>query len=854
MITPYYKIACVFLAVAMLFGVASMSVSALSVDSEIDDTTTDTTVTEEPTLPADPDESETDTTVSPIPVPEPEEQEETTNPLNIIAHTLALKENTYVKYAVPAGESTVKMLFWTEAQDDYSYGTQTCEAEAAYAYTVNGVLCNIFQFTAFADKQMTDVLYARAYTEEDGEYTYGDVDKYSILDYAYNMRQDENADEELDSTLTALLDKGAAAQKAENYKTDDLANEPHSKIHTVDSVLADGFRDMLHPDSKEITEAETYLLFSGNITLYFENSVAMTGYQTVESYIYYFEDVLGAKKSVEFDGHIFDRHGRICGDCEFVTLPDGCTYYIVAQVIVYNYYIINNQIYYFGNDGVMSTDREVDGHYFNENGILTETSVFVDCGDKVYYVVDSLIVYVYIYIENELYMQIGELLYPTTDYSSSIFESDNDEDASNNAALGNVTCKAQINIDGMEIPFTVASKADGSFSFAHLPMLTIVFTFVLENYIDVTFTADISRPQETNNNVILDKNVSNTLNGRVTIADDDTNSANNAPLGGATVTIDRVSSTNAFHAETTTDTNGNYTFGELTAGVYQLVVVIENYIVVNQTVYIRYNETNIQNTPIEAIPGNDLTSVGTAAGNIKDARTGLVVVGVTIYIRAGLNNTKGEVLKTVKTDANGNYSISDLAPGNYTAQVVDERELENEDYRFGSLTIAVKVLPNKTITNQNATVSNSVGLDVSGMRVVLTWGATPRDLDSHMRIDLSNGSSAHIDFSNKEQLNAKLDVDQRSAYGPETITVASVEDNPGTYTYYVYNWSGGGNSVLSNSGAKINIYFGGSEVPAYTLYVPNGSGLYWNVFTYNSVTGEFTIVNTITSSPVIPNT
>lgn len=208
----------------------------------------------------------------------------------------------------------------------------------------------------------------------------------------------------------------------------------------------------------------------------------------------------------------------------------------------------------------------------------------------------------------------------------------------------------------------------------------------------------------------------------MTIADADTNSGNNSSLSGALVTIDRISSTNLFHAETTTDANGNYSFNELTAGVYYLVVTIENYIIVKQTVYIRYNETNIQNTPIEMIPETDLTEVGTAAGTIKDARTGNVVAGVTVYIRSGLNNIKGEILKTVTTDASGNYSISDLAPGNYTAQVVDERELEDEDYRYGSLTIVIKVLPNKTITDQNATISNNVGLDLDGMRVVLTLG------------------------------------------------------------------------------------------------------------------------------------
>lgn len=495
MIRRSYKLVCLLLVLTMLFGFAGVSAYALPAGESAEGGVAASG--EEPSA------------AQPIPVPA---QEEETNPLNIIAHTLALKENTYVKYAVPTVDGNVKMLFWTEAQEDYVYGTQACEATAVYKDTVNGELCSIFQYTAFSDKQMTDVLYARAYTEEDGTYTYGDVDKYSILNYAYNMREDENVDETLDNTLTDLLDRGATAQQNANYKTDNLANEPHSKIHTIDSVLSDGFHDMLHPDSKEITEAETYLLFSGNLTLYIKNSVVMTGYHILESYIYYFEGNNGAKKNVVFDGHEFDRKGHICGDCEFVTLSEGCTYYIVAQVVVYNYYVINSNIYYFGTDGIMKTDTEIDGHRFNESGILMSDSDFVDCGNKVYYVVNNIVVYVYIYVEGDLYLQIGDLLYPTTNYEGNVFESDNDEDDTNNATLGNVTCKAVIDIDGLEIPFTVTSKADGSFSFAHLPMVKIIITFVLENYIDVTINVDISRPQETHDhNVILDKNYSKGL-------------------------------------------------------------------------------------------------------------------------------------------------------------------------------------------------------------------------------------------------------------------------------------------------------------------------------------------------------
>jgi uncharacterized protein YfaP (DUF2135 family) len=88
-----------------------------------------------------------------------------------------------------------------------------------------------------------------------------------------------------------------------------------------------------------------------------------------------------------------------------------------------------------------------------------------------------------------------------------------------------------------------------------------------------------------------------------------------------------------------------------------------------------------------------------------------------------------------------------------------------------------------------------------------------------------------------------LDVDDTSSYGPETITVSSVED--GTYRYFVHNWSRNSSSELSNSGATVKVYFGSSSEAAYTFYVPQGYGYYWNVFTYNSTTGEFTVQNTI---------
>ena len=102
--------------------------------------------------------------------------------------------------------------------------------------------------------------------------------------------------------------------------------------------------------------------------------------------------------------------------------------------------------------------------------------------------------------------------------------------------------------------------------------------------------------------------------------------------------------------------------------------------------------------------------------------------------------------------------------------------------------------------------------------------------------------------------NVSLDTDDTSAYGPETITVSSIEEY--TYTYYVYNYSeqGSGNyaTTMANAQARVEVYFGNSSTPAYTFYGPTTSGVTWNVFSYNAVTGEFT-VNNITNNINIYN-
>jgi tetratricopeptide (TPR) repeat protein len=119
------------------------------------------------------------------------------------------------------------------------------------------------------------------------------------------------------------------------------------------------------------------------------------------------------------------------------------------------------------------------------------------------------------------------------------------------------------------------------------------------------------------------------------------------------------------------------------------------------------------------------------------------------------------------------------------------------------------------------------GLD--SVRIVLSWGLVPEDLDSHLVY-----AGNHIYFDAKKGAQAWLDVDDIDSYGPETITID--KKRYGTpYTYAVHDFSNqrADDRLLSESGARVFVYVGQSLVKTY--YVPSGIGDVWTVF---RITGD----------------
>ncbi|QIM43065.1 tetratricopeptide repeat protein [Leclercia adecarboxylata] len=177
---------------------------------------------------------------------------------------------------------------------------------------------------------------------------------------------------------------------------------------------------------------------------------------------------------------------------------------------------------------------------------------------------------------------------------------------------------------------------------------------------------------------------------------------------------------------------------------------------------------------------------------------------------------------------NGEQSISSLSDGSGNALIGNNASDTNDSLiiikKNGYSTLVVKCPCGGMSYALSPTMK---GLD--SMRVVLGWGSSPSDLDSHM---VYPGN--HIFFDHKLGDNGNLDVDDIDSYGPETITLTRRE-NGKSYIYVVHDYSDKyepGTKNLSRSDAKVFVYVG--ETLVRTYYVPVGqSGNLWTVFKVN---------------------
>lgn len=229
-------------------------------------------------------------------------------------------------------------------------------------------------------------------------------------------------------------------------------------------------------------------------------------------------------------------------------------------------------------------------------------------------------------------------------------------------------------------------------------------------------------------------------------------------------------------------------------------------------------------------------------GKITNAENGEPIKKAQLKFRNGYNNRTGRVVKSTRCDNQGNYSVK-LATGKYTAQVS----------KSGFTTLYLNIMCRKKTGNSSNYESMSVTpkLETGEWRAVLTWGAYPQDLDSHLTGPNGYGGRFHVYYptANKNAyINgrrvANLDVDDTTSYGPETVTINFNVGKSGTYNYYVHDYTNrylSSSIYMARSNARVVVYKGNRQMAVYK--VPNKPGTKWHVF--KIVNGSLKKVNTM---------
>ncbi len=217
----------------------------------------------------------------------------------------------------------------------------------------------------------------------------------------------------------------------------------------------------------------------------------------------------------------------------------------------------------------------------------------------------------------------------------------------------------------------------------------------------------------------------------------------------------------------------------------------------------------------------------------SDGENAIQIVPDWVLTMADRNRQDTESSGAVRavTDRDGSYAISGQEVGYYTIFASCD----------GYVTSSVNVVVSESYeANWDIMLSPRLA-GGEKLRIVLTWGNTPNDLDSHLIMDQENWKNGFTGWNDtyfnsmtcydeNSALVAALDVDDTSSYGPETITVYDLQEH--TFTYVVHDFTNKGmtnSTALSESEAMVVVY--GANGILGTFHVPvNMRGTAWVVF------------------------
>ena len=250
--------------------------------------------------------------------------------LSINYTNLSFKDSVYIKYAVAAENVTpedVRLLVFTEPQDDYTDESKATVLMPKYLDTVNGAEHIIFDYTNLSAKQMTDVVYARAMVTVGEETYYSNIKKFNILQYADAVIHNPSAKQALKNMLAGMLDYGALAQTYFDYQTNRPANGEWYEIQVKNGTLSDGFTSGMFLRNDQVTLTADPAPEAGMLPHWLNSAGEVVGREAIltvtalgsETYtMVYADSPLGVNEGLEFalneDGNTYTLVG--IGNCK----------------------------------------------------------------------------------------------------------------------------------------------------------------------------------------------------------------------------------------------------------------------------------------------------------------------------------------------------------------------------------------------------------------------------------------------------------------------------------------------------------------------------------------------------------
>jgi len=174
-------------------------------------------------------------------------------------------------------------------------------------------------------------------------------------------------------------------------------------------------------------------------------------------------------------------------------------------------------------------------------------------------------------------------------------------------------------------------------------------------------------------------------------------------------------------------------------------------------------------------------------GFVKNALYSQVMAGVTLKFTSGPN-----LGKSVISGADGSYTFSALhgAPDGTLQASKAGLEIWSQTFSVKNRTPRLDVMVVPTMSPGQ-------------IRIVLSWGGDPRDLDVH----LTSPTGCKVWYSNKRcesgTEKVQLDVDDINGFGPETISFNQVVS--GKYTLQVHKYSTTSPVALRDSRAVVQV-------------------------------------------------